>query len=432
MISNTRVRELCPDGASRDFYVVSRADIEGVAFQGALARTSLREGKSTIVCGCRASEGVWPALVSRAGIGLRLCVRKRIDQHAQLCQFGKIYFDQPELLSFSIFAPTEANSPLAGDGSRSFENWDGKTEWLPFQRFAARSASKAGTQSFCAFNLPGSVGRQPRNLEFFHNWAAVLRDQKFGGGLDATGAARKLGVELVIGVVFDFPEILGDGANLLSGFWWNGHGLAARIYTVGADVLIAGAGRLRLLSGVLRPPYVVMAAVEPDGRVRHIWTVGIWTDGVHVAFVASGAERIHASEIASSGGVFWVPLVGADMDRLAHLFPERDVQVVWQYRPDAIVWPADPRRAKPFVVEVRGFQPGRFPEYDSHFELKSTWYRSLTPWIDFRVVDAWKRTSVAPDFQRGAWRAPQLERGDFSPAARRRWLELLGRLGREK
>ena len=75
--------------------------------------------------------------------------------------------------------------------------------------------------------------------------------------------------------------------SLLSGRWWEDGHVRTVAYTVRAEVLKAGCGRIRQRHGILPPPYLAAVAVTPRGD-PHLWTVGIWTDGIHLLFTASG------------------------------------------------------------------------------------------------------------------------------------------------
>jgi hypothetical protein len=125
----------------------------------------------------------------------------------------------------------------------------------------------------------------------------------------------------------------------------------------------------------------------------------------------------------------YAPLLREDLDRLATILPVRTVQLIWRYRPDSLEWRADSEDPlKPFVVEVRGFEPGKNPEYDRDFEEKVPWLRSLEPWLRFDIDESWRERDDGDCFRRGNWLRPALQPGSFSPAALERWRELLARL----
>lgn len=435
-----KVRETFPGGAEKYYNVGRRADLYTRDFQAALGRA--RERQSTLGCGCREAEGIWPGLGARRSIlpviddGISryfwLCVRSRVVQHGPACPFRDIYDDQPALpLSTSIFG-------LPGDQvtrDHLLETLgafgDASVDTLPFHRFASHTAAIAATEAFITVN-PGRPPRcQPNNNQFFQEWRRALLVRRFDQNRDAYEAAKSEGSEILIGIVFDLPTgTSGGGPELLSGYWWDGAEpiLRAGIYLVSRSVLFAGSGRIRQRRGQLPPPYLAMAVVGPDGTVRHLWLEGIWTDGRHMVFTASGGERRHAGKVVSTGGIIYVPLLAGDLDRLVALFPPRRMQLVWRYRPDAIVWWPDAKPSAPVVKEVRGFRPGDNSDYDRDFAKKEPWYRSLEPWVSFLVEPSWEWPAGGERFTRHDWVTPALRPGFFSPAAGDRWRQLLARL----
>jgi hypothetical protein len=218
--------------------------------------------------------------------------------------------------------------------------------------------------------------------------------------------------------------------SLLTGRWWEGGHVRPVTYAVSAEVLKAGCGRIRQRLGILPPPYLAAVAVTPKGEIRHLWVVGIWTDGTHLLFTASGKERRHTAGIVAKGGILHVPLRREDLDRLAPVLPATGAMLTWQYCPDAVVW--WPHMEEPEVIEVRGFEPKKKPEednYSAQFEAKLPWYLALPPSYRFHVEDAWKDSRPAEAFQASAWRGPALLPGWLSPAALELWRGLVARLG---
>jgi hypothetical protein len=350
-----------------------------------------------------------------------------VEQHRPGCIWGAIYKDQPEKpVATSLFGVAGTAHAPSGDYPDGEAARGGPAD-LNYHRLCTLSAARAGTDSFRAVNPSRSPRTQPTIAGFLSAWEAVLRSWAFEGGLDAFGAARAEGCELKIGIVLDQPGLSVAGISLLSGLWWEGSVVRPIAYAVPADVLAAGCGRIRQRQGVLPPPYLVAVAVTPDGVIRHIWVVGIWTDGVHLVFTASGRERRHAARIRARGGILYVPLRREEMDRLAPVLPATAVMLTWLYCPDAVVW--WPFTEEPEVIEVRGFEPGTYPDYDRDFEAKLPWYQALGPCYLFRVDDAWQDRTPAEPFAASAWRGPPVAPGWASEAALGHWRDLVARLG---
>jgi len=432
MSTSTRVCEtFIREKRDPNFFVISkRGDLESDQFQDALWRQ--KKGESFLNCGCMAEVNIWPEL--RARIGPRkplLCCRLRVKQHGPGCIFETIYLDQPELpLSTSLFAvPREHAAPTA-EGSSATESGQGFVEWMPFGQFNAKAAARAATDSMLVSCPDGSPKIQPSNEQFFRAWLEALNAKAFEGSLSAFEAARHEGVELMFGVVFVQPTPRDDGPSLVTGHWWSGSGLKTMVFSASAKVLHDGMGRLRGRNSVLSPSYLCAAAVGPTGTVRHIWFIGIWTDGLHLVFTASETERGNTAKVRSEGGIIFVPLFSDDLDRLAPILPRMQCQMVWRYTPDGIVWRPDSAHPDvPDVVEVRGYEPGTYPEYDKDFEAKLPWYLDLGSRYRFVPVDGWRMTNEGCSFSRNEWLNPAIERGWFSPSAREVWNELRRRMG---
>ena len=411
-----------------DFYVTFREDLQKGPFKAALGRAI--SGDSFLVCGCREAEEIWPALGVRSLYSGPICYRKRVDQHGPGCRLGTIYNDKPDKpVATSLFGVAGVATAPSGDYTDG-ESAPGGPENLNFPRLCTLSAARGGTDAFLAPNPSRPPRVQPTFEGFLRAWESVLRAWSFQGGLNAFGAARAEGVELRIGIVLDPPGLSVPGMSLLSGRWWEDGHVRTVAYTVRAEVLKAGCGRIRQRHGILPPPYLAAVAVTPKGEIRHLWTVGIWTDGIHLLFTASGKERRHTAGIVANGGILHVPLRREDLDRLAPLLPATGAMLIWQYCPDAVVW--WPNIERPEVVEVRGFEPGKNPKddgYHAHFEAKLPWYRALGPCYDFKVEEAWRDRTPAEPFPASAWRGPALLSGRLSPAALELWRSLVARLG---
>jgi hypothetical protein len=430
MAANTVVRELIVGGGTNYFSIATRANLEEETFQKALRRE--KDRKSILGCGCKEAENVWPSLLCREILCKRflVCARGRIRQHGSGCIFESIYQDQPILpLSGSMFAPTVGDSARSPDGSSVAGDGIPNVNCPPFQTFICRTAAKAGTDVFVSVDSVSPPIVQPSTDQFFKAWASVLNAKTFRGSRSAFETARREGVELVIGIVFVDPIPRPNGPTLVTGHWWSGRTLRAVAFSAAASVLHEGMGRLRGLRGVLPPPYLCAAAVEPDGTVRHIWFLGIWTDGQHLVFTASGTERSHTARIRAKGGIIYVPLLDDDLDRLAPILPRTKCQITWRYKPDAVIWwPDSEHPGVPDVVEVRGFKPGSIVRYDTDFDVKVPWYGTLGQCYRFVLVEGWQLEDDGRSFRRNEWLNPPLERGWFTPAGLKVWTEQIRRM----
>jgi hypothetical protein len=417
----------------RDHYVSSRKDLLEGPFKAAIGRVC--DGTSWIVCGCREADRVWPELGVRVLYGNPVCYRRRVAQHAPDCIWSTIYGDEPDKpVATSLFGIAGTGTAPSGDYPDG-ESASGGSPDLNFPRLCTLSAAQAGTNVFLADNPSRPPRVQPAIAGFLSAWESVLRSWAFQGGLDAFSAARAEGVELKLGIVLDLPGFSVEGMSLLTGRWWEGGHVRPIAYAVSAEVLRSGCGRIRQRLGFLPPPYLTAVAVTAKGEIRHFWTLGIWTDGMHLLFAASGNERRHTAGIVARGGILHAPLRREDLDRLAPVLPATGAMMTWRYCPDAVIWwPLGENPERPEVKEVLGFEPGESPEdeeYHRHFGTKLLWYVALGPCYDFKIEEAWRDRSPTEPIPASAWRGPALLPGWLSPAALGLWRGLAARLGGE-
>lgn len=288
-----------------------------------------------------------------------------------------------------------------------------KEQYLRFSQFAERSAAKAGAIAFINANPIGPPSCQPSADQYFCAWDEVLRDKEFSGQRSAFQAAEAEGCRLVIGISFEeiVPPTIECG--FLTGYWWTGAALKARVITLSPEVRENGCGRLRGWVGDLPPPYVLMALVEPHGVVRHLWVHGVWSDGNHLTFASSINERQYYSDIQRSDGCIFVPLSIEALELVSGLLPQVPQQLLWHHLPDGIKW----INGLATIVEVVGFKPGENEEYDIDLEKKERWYRGMEAYYGYDPFEAWRHRRPQEAFNKRQWRSPKLVTGVLSLSA---------------
>jgi len=280
--------------------------------------------------------------------------------------------------------------------------------------------------------------KMPTNECFFREWDRVLAEPRFANGMSAIQAAREEGVEIKIGIIFRAPFTPPGEKCMLSGFWWDGTALRGMTLAADRKTIQDAVGSLRGSTGILPPPYIAVAAVEPGGYVRKLWFHGIWTDGIHLALIDSGNERTFATKVKAAGGLFLKPPRIDDLYELLPILPPGAARIVWEHLPDFLVWWPD--SAEPglvTVVEVRGFAPVApgaeartaakladnevtpVKAYNENFDAKQPFYLSLRkiPDFDYYVEPAWRYPRIQWSFQRSQWISPKIGRGSISRVA---------------
>jgi len=145
-------------------------------------------------------------------------------------------------------------------------------------------------------------------------------------------------------------------------------GMEGRIRKVAGCAWTAAISPLRVMNRMISGPYFFVAASDHEGVVVKLSLHPVYLDGSQIIPVDSHTERKRASQLIAAGIVPYHPLRMDDFRRVcsslgAHLGCPIDVPA---YRADYLY--VEARRA--IFEEIRGFMPGRLPEYDAHFDHK--------------------------------------------------------------
>jgi len=130
--------------------------------------------------------------------------------------------------------------------------------------------------------------------------------------------------------------------------------------------------------------------VEADGTVRVLRMFPCFLDGRFLFPCDSHEERLFAAYLRSKQLAFLKPVLRHDCDALAEKLGLGLRPNLITYRPDFFVFDQAPQSdLRAFIVELRGFKPGKIPAYDNLLEKKSAYFRSLPGSIQYVCRDAW-------------------------------------------
>ncbi len=191
-------------------------------------------------------------------------------------------------------------------GRRSNErDWDGTTTaYENFATYVRRLLSVGSTEAFAAANIPttGRVGRLrlPTVSEVLVGIDRAIRQLEFRDAENGYVAAHHTGARLRFGLCFDrlTPS---EAASVISVSWWEGTSFQHGMAVAPPQALNPALGDLKVFQSFRGPPYLVIAAVEPDGVVRRMLLHQVFLSADHLVFVESDFELRYAAWLIQGG-----------------------------------------------------------------------------------------------------------------------------------
>jgi hypothetical protein len=363
-----------------EFALRERRDLrECVAVQAALA-TAHGPPRRGVYCLCRYHEGIKLAMYVFQR-GLFYVGRNAIaDDHAKDCIFrrpgdGLVRHEAPP--ASTIFDPPSltAERPVAGDAD--FRSGNAGDRYLDFAGYVALAFSRGYTSAWAWANRDRSARLNPTAAAIFAGIQTVLTELPFRDAANGEAAAHLVGARLVFGLIEgdlpDAPASVAAGLLPFPAAIYERGQLAAWLGWATPEVVAAARQCVQIYRQHVAPPYLMLAVVEPDGRLRRLALTPVYFDGFDLAFARSGNERRFIRKLLGKRFIFYKPLYCMrEYERLQSAVQAGNSPPAgpWPYTPDAIVLTP----GKDYVAELRGFDLGEDPGYDELMKRKGRDY----------------------------------------------------------
>lgn len=338
--------------------------------------------KSTrIQCGCGMEHGKTYSLSIRKLLQSRhTLVREKIEEHSAGCVLERAgdASDEQGRLTAGIFAPVRRRADASRDGG----DRSTRIAYDTFSRFSRRVISRGYSTAIGERNSQARTWDDlyyPGVGEMFASIVRAVLREEFQGGISAEQAASQHGVRFRMGLLTDrLPKGGGSESVPLGIWWWDGAGLVSEETVVPEDWVNEVEGALWIYQEPIQAPFLIVAAVEPDGTLRKVYAQPVYLGHGTMVPVDSGIERQYVAQTLPLGMPVKVMRI-EDTELLPQVIRQAVSSIhEWHSRPDFFVCSRWDDGGWGFsVVEVRGFRPGQNPSYDKVWFAKQPWYRSM-------------------------------------------------------
>ena len=322
-------------------------------------------------------------------LGLRRVIA---DEHQEFCIFTQFRDGhvKERIYSASIFAPETPAIDLLESLVQGVAFPYSKEEHYTFSRFCCTSLSRAQVLAWQTANQSDSHSplAQPTARQLLFALGDVLSRPDFPDGLNAYAAAKSTGAALTFGLVSQAPKPVGVAGLLALEAYIQGS-LRSVLVLVPETVWLRGRGDALADGDLLAPPYLYFAAIEPNGIIRKLRIYPVMADGTFLIPVESGYERAFARFLLRESCVFIKPVLRQDAVSLLRHYGIAEPQFL-RFRNDFwVVRRRSTGRLHFYPTELRGYRPGRFPEYDRDIERKRGEVLTWGPDFEFKDPNGW-------------------------------------------
>jgi hypothetical protein len=372
------------DGAEEYVPVFDRADLELPHLQMLLQRAHY--SRTPPVCGCGLMAGKTRLLhVHRLPSGatapsFTLHAKAR-EEHADGCWLrGEDDFGQ--VCSAQVFAPRpEFPHRMDTDSGATAEAIT--RQHRRFSRFASQLVAGAQREAFCLRNASWRRNgfTQPGAPELFAAMERELSRPRFAAvsaRMVAAAAGCSLGVGVIVG---DVAPCSGARERVECFQWWSPGRLTSSTHVMRSDLWHEALRSVKAMGALQSAPYLFVAAVEPSGRIRYLRLFSSYTDGHSLTTCDSAFEAAFAGHLRRKGCAFLKPILREDTEALFRALALDGLEnlATIYYRPDYLVFENKAGNWRCYVVELRGFAPGKIPAYDAHLATKARFFGELAP-----------------------------------------------------
>lgn len=382
------------------FKLTCRDDVKGRDdVQAALRRN---HHHSSLFCLCREKEGIFLSLIPMLPDGATKMTlsREDIDDHPSWCFLG---FDgdateSEQCRASSILAPVRPRS-LLEQGNPDSIPLGSRRQYETFARYCRKVFSGGSAAAYIATNIGRPKHLNPPTLAVFLAIDQMIRSLVFTDAPDGYSGARRRGMTLRFGLVFDRVDTDGRPNACFNCYWWKDGVFSVGLVNAPFEAMAPAIAALKVRSHVLAPPYFVLAVQDAGRCCQRLFFHQVAVAEDFIVPTDSGAEAQTVVTNVRKGVALIKPVLLEDMEKILAAFGFKLAdEEKWRYRPDFLFFWRTGGITTLHVREQRGFVIGSIEQYDQLIAAKKFYYDSLKANMpsEYKEIDGTKLEWSSP------------------------------------